>query len=45
MGDFDSAESAILEGIKIGLNLAREVDLTVEEQFMQDQLGSASNIN
>ncbi len=45
IGEFDSAESAILEGIKVGLELAKEADLTIEEQFMKDQMQSASNIN
>ena len=45
MGEFDSAESAILEGIKVGLELAKQAELTIEEQFMKDQMASASNIN
>lgn len=45
LGEFDSAESAILEGIKVGLELAKEADRTIEEQFMREQMGSASNIN
>ena len=45
MGEFDSAESAILDGIKVGLELAKQAELTIEEQFMKDQMASASNIN
>jgi len=45
MGKFVNAEDAILEGMKVGLELAKEADLTIEEQFMKDQMASASNIN
>jgi hypothetical protein len=43
MGEFTSAEDAILEGIKIGLELSREV-YTDEEQFMKDQMFNAQEV-
>ena len=44
MGKFVNAEDAILEGMKVGIELAR-MEFTDEEQFMKDQMQSASNIN
>lgn len=47
LGEFDNAESAILEGIKLGLTLAREIDEiddSFEDQFMKDQMLNAQEV-